>query len=300
MVTIIETTSRTKQVIFTPTEDDITEMISAIKSNRLSITDIPVIHHPLIFARLQIAKNEAEFSRQQDLYDHLSDALWSLQLTKNMPEKEVYRDAAVSLRPGQSLRLSQTAYPHTTSLVSSYRSTADSGSLLRRLESDVRVSERFWRLEERRLSEIESAALERLERQHRQLPLPPDPVQRAALVNEREAEVLALQRGWLAKMAALEERRNHEIDEIRRKIKREKGGGETLVMVPRIPFSGRQTRKWRLFGGYVSEKEQERMIAVAEPADPGPTPETMDCLIRTGIALSGGHAPRRKGRPAIQ
>jgi hypothetical protein len=119
------------------------------------------------------------------------------------------------------------------------------------------------------------------------------------LMNEREAEVLALQRGWLAKMAALEQRRNHEIEGIRRTLKRETVGGETLVQIPRIPFSGRQTRKWRLFGGYVPEMEEPRMVAVAEPADPGPTPETMDCLIRTGITLSARHAPRRKGRPAI-
>jgi hypothetical protein len=58
----------------------------------------------------------------------------------------------------------------------------------------------------------------RLERQHRELPLPADPVQRAPLLNEREAGVLALQHGWLAKMAALEEQGNHKIEKIYRKI----------------------------------------------------------------------------------
>jgi hypothetical protein len=75
LLAVVTSNSGHKQVIITPTNAQITEMIEHIKANRLDISSIPIAHHPLTFARLQIAENEAEFSRQQDLYDHLSNAL---------------------------------------------------------------------------------------------------------------------------------------------------------------------------------------------------------------------------------
>jgi hypothetical protein len=295
-----------KHVVVAPTPAQVTDMIHQIKLNTLQVSDIPVILHPHLFTQLQIAKNEAQISRQQDLYDHLSDAIWSLKLTPNMPEPDVYRADAVRLRPGESLGLSQTAYAHSIPLVAAYRETADAASILRRLEADLIAVQRFWEAEERRLWEIHSAKLQRLTAAQAAVELPDDPLEHEFAVNEQDAEVLAVQQVWLVKAGAMEAKKNGEIAEIKRRIAELSGRRRSARNVPiaRIGLRGRRTQKWKLFSGSDArrDKGEQRLIAVAEPSDPGGAPAPRDCLLSTGVNLSGtGRAPRPRRRiPAMK
>jgi hypothetical protein len=288
-----------KELFIPPTAAQIADMIHRIKLNTLQISEIPVALHPLLFTGLQIAKNEAQISRQQDLYDHLSDAIWSLKLTPNMPEPDVYRADAVSLRPGESLGLSRTAYAHSIPLVAAYRDAGDAVSVLRRLEADLIASQRFWEAEERRLWEIHSAKLARLTKAHAAAGLPGDPLEREFAVTERDAEIIAVQQVWLLKASAMAARKNGEIEEIKRRIAELRGPERSPTSVPtvRITFQGRQTQKWKLFSGSSVQRDEgeEGLVAVAEPSEPEGSPGPRDCLLKTGMVLSGtARTPRQR------
>jgi hypothetical protein len=294
MTTVVTAQDGRREVLPSLTPAQVAEMVERIKANALQVSDVPAEHHPLLFARLQIAKNEARVSRQQDLHDHLSDAIWSLRLTPNMPEPEIYRADAVRLRPGEALALAQAAYAHSVPLVAAFRDAAGPGALARRLDADLIAAQRFWEAEERRLWEIHAAKFERAVEAQAALRELPDG---EFVANERDAEIVALQQVWLVKAGAMAARKDAEIAEIRRRIAELRGRAPATRSAPiaRISFRGRRTQKWKLFSGSSVQKTdgEQRLVAVPQPSEPGASPGPRDCLLRTGVVLSGRvRAPR--------
>jgi hypothetical protein len=232
-----------EQVVATPTEAELTEMVDQIKENSLQISDVPVILHEPLFPRLQIAKNEAVLACQRDLSEHLSDAIWALQLTSVMPDKTQYRTERLSVSSGNGPRLTRT-----TPFVAAFFSQGDPGSDIRRLEAELKAAERFWQIEEERLTELRSAALNALSESFQSIVLPRDPTERNIIQTERDCQMVDLQRTWVARASDLHARKEREIGAIRRQIEESQG----IVRSPRatvrkVSFRSRKVRPWRLF-----------------------------------------------------
>jgi hypothetical protein len=228
-------------------------MVEQIKSNTLQIDDVPVLLHPSLFARLQIAKNEAALACQQDLYEHLSDAIWALRLTPVMPEKEEYRTSQLSVSGGNTPRLTQTMYTHSMPLVTAYLSRDDPDADVRRLEAELKAVERFWESEEQRLTELRSASLSALTEESRRIVLPRDAKEREIVRHGIDCEMADLQRAWVVRADALHARKAREMAAIRQHIDAIQGVARSprrigrAAPVRKVGFRPKMVRRWKLF-----------------------------------------------------
>jgi hypothetical protein len=253
MTRVVTDAAGARQVVVLPTEAELIAMVEGIKSNTLQIEDVPAILHPSLFARLQIAKNEAALACQQDLYEHLSDAIWALRLTPVMPEKEEYRTEHLSVSGGDTPRLIQTMYTHSVPLVAAYLSRDDPAADARRLEAELKAAERFWDIEERRLTELRSDSLNALTQKFQGISIPRDPDRRDVVLNEIDCEMADLQRAWVVHAGDLHARKAREIAAIRRQIDDIRGVARSPRRVGRtepvrkVSFPPKKVRTWKLF-----------------------------------------------------
>jgi hypothetical protein len=242
------------------THADLIDIVKALKAGSIHISDVPIELHPKLTSLLSIAKNEARFSNQQELYDHLSDIIWSLQLAHQMPEKEIYRAPwTVAEGDGISLatrtlsksptKLTQTTYTHPIPLITAFRGTTNTIGALRQLGSEFRGAESFWRDEIERLHTLRDADLKRLQVMHSRLVIPDDPVEADVVRTEILFETDRLDKHWVRREEQLRADMEYDLSAIRTKISQLRGTRTFNVRAPKVAKTARFSRTRKLLFG---------------------------------------------------
>jgi hypothetical protein len=249
-----------ERLVKEPTRVDVLDIVAALKNGRIHISDVPPYLHPQLTSLLCIAKNEARFSNQQELYDHLSDIIWSLRLTHEMPEKEIYRApwtvghgdgislATRTLRKSSG-KLTQKKYSQPIPLITTFRGTTNTIGSLRQLGSHFRGAESFWQDEIMRLHALRDADTKRIRLLHSRLPIPDDPVEADAVRTEILFESDRVDKHWARKEEQLKWEMESDLRSIETKMGELSGVRTFSVRPPDAPQTVRFSRtKTKLFG----------------------------------------------------
>jgi hypothetical protein len=173
----------------------------------IDISEVDPNMHRELLIPLAIARKEAEIGRRKDHYQHLSNIIWSLQLTPVMPKREEFCFSGQTTP--RSARGSGTG---TIPLIDVFRGVSNEEvGLLRRRESELEAAERFWRREEERTLRLKEKEFGKLSKKVGKITIPNDPVKAAKLRESISHERNCLKKRWMSRISEMEMERNDDL-----------------------------------------------------------------------------------------
>ena len=206
------------------------EMADQLTNGSLDIANVPTAYHQSLYSALSLAKFEARIGGRMELYDKINDIMWSMKLTPVMPEREVYLPmcsltSPTRCREATTGRLTQTMFTHNVSIVKAVTSRGEPGgeAAIRKLESQLAASQKFWADEEARFYNMREKSIAKMKKQHAAFKFSRNPIDADEERNELACEMNNLKREWVAKESKFFADKNAEIRRIREEIRRVKG-----------------------------------------------------------------------------